>query len=172
MAQDGESRLPETNTVKMLSVLKALAQCHVILGLIRLILSTLADCIIIRAFVPAIIIVSGFIVHFYQHECWGECDWHSLATSLPRNSHCQIMCGDHVDDNMRISMTHAGLISAAILELLLALVKTIISSRTIRCTVRGPSVEMVPLNGGTTSMSCGPFDNATIKTEVTTSCVS
>nr|CDJ87538.1 unnamed protein product [Haemonchus contortus] len=206
------ARLSETSTVKMLSVLKALAQCHVILGLIMLILSTLADYVSSRIntirmygleeccsfyfivtglvglcgaasyrrglvitflvmsihaiiiFVPAIIIVSSFDIHFYQHECWGECDWHLLATSLPRNSRCQIMCGDHVDDNMRVSMTRlgtdyrldAGLIAAAILELLLALATTIISSRTICSTVRGPSVEMVPLNGDTTSMSRGP----------------
>ncbi|VDO46954.1 unnamed protein product [Haemonchus placei] len=197
------ARLSETSTVKMLSVLKylntqypplfqALAQCHVILGLIMLILSTLADYVSSRIntirmygleeccsfyfivtglvglcgaasyrrglvitflvmsihaiiiFVPAIIIVSSFDIHFYQHECWGECDWHLLATSLPRNSRCQIMCGDHVDDNMRVSMTRlgtdyrldAGLIAAAILELLLALATTIISSRTICSTVR------------------------------------
>lgn len=37
----------------------------------------------------------------FQHECWGECDWHLLATSLPTNSRCQILCGDHVDDAMR-----------------------------------------------------------------------
>ncbi|WKY15598.1 hypothetical protein Q1695_000797 [Nippostrongylus brasiliensis] len=206
------ARLSETSTVKMLSVLKALAQCHVILGLIMLILSTLADYVSSRIntirlygleeccsfyfvvtglvglcgaasyrrglvitflvmsihaiiiFVPAIIIVSSFDIHFYQHECWGECDWHLLATSLPRNSRCQIMCGDHVDDNMRVSMTRlgtdyrldAGLIAAAILELLLALATTVISSRTICSAVRGPSVEMVPLNGDTTSMSRVP----------------
>ncbi|KAK6759196.1 hypothetical protein RB195_021053 [Necator americanus] len=206
------TRLSEASTVKMLSVLKALAQCHVVLGLIMLILSTLADYVSSRIntirmygleeccsfyfivtglvglcgaasyrrglvitflvmsihaiiiFVPAIIIVSSFDIHFYQHECWGECDWHLLATSLPRNSRCQIMCGDHVDDNMRVSMTRlgtdyrldAGLIAAAILELLLALATTIISSRTICSAVRGPSVEMVPLNGDTTSISRGP----------------
>ncbi|XGW18839.1 hypothetical protein V3C99_002994 [Haemonchus contortus] len=74
------------------------------------------------------------------------------------------MCGDHVDDNMRASMARlgtvyqldAGLISAAILELLSALVTIIFSSRTIRSTVWGLSVEMVPLNGDTTSMSRGP----------------
>ncbi|KAK6031259.1 hypothetical protein OSTOST_02585, partial [Ostertagia ostertagi] len=108
------ARLSETSTVKMLSVLKALAQCHVILGLIMLILSTLADYVSSRIntirmygleeccsfyfivtglvglcgaasyrrglvitflvmsihaiiiFVPAIIIVSSFDIHFYQ----------------------------------------------------------------------------------------------------------
>uniref|UniRef100_A0A1I7XF34 PGG domain-containing protein n=1 Tax=Heterorhabditis bacteriophora TaxID=37862 RepID=A0A1I7XF34_HETBA len=144
------ARLSETSTVKMLLILKALAQCHVVLGLIMLILSTLADYVSGRIntirmygleeccsfyfivtglvglcgaasyrrglvitflvmsihatiiFVPTIIIVSSFDIHFYQHECWGECDWHLLAISPPKNSRCQIMCGEHVDDNMRV----------------------------------------------------------------------
>ncbi|EPB70794.1 hypothetical protein ANCCEY_10117 [Ancylostoma ceylanicum] len=110
------ARLSETSTVKMLSVLKALAQCHVVLGLIMLILSTLADYVSSRIntirmygleeccsfyfivtglvglcgaasyrrglvitflvmsihaiiiFVPAIIIVSSFDIHFYQRS--------------------------------------------------------------------------------------------------------
>ncbi|CAI4224025.1 unnamed protein product [Auanema sp. JU1783] len=198
------ARLSESSTIKMLTILKALAQCHVVIGLIMLILSALADytsgrmntirlyglqeccsfyflvtgliglcgaasyrrglvitflvmaihAIII--FVPAVIIVSSFDIHFYQHECWGECDWHLLATSLPSNSRCQIMCGDHVDDNMRMTMTRlgtdykldAGLIAAAIVELGLAIGTTVIASKTICSTVKGPSVEMVPLNGG------------------------
>uniref|UniRef100_A0A183GI43 G_PROTEIN_RECEP_F2_4 domain-containing protein n=1 Tax=Heligmosomoides polygyrus TaxID=6339 RepID=A0A183GI43_HELPZ len=69
-------------------------------------------------FVPAIIIVSSFDIHFYQHECWGECDWHLLATSLPRNSRCQIMCGDHVDDNMRVYVTVFVLIHKKLLTFL------------------------------------------------------
>uniref|UniRef100_A0AC34RSY7 Uncharacterized protein n=1 Tax=Panagrolaimus sp. JU765 TaxID=591449 RepID=A0AC34RSY7_9BILA len=36
-------------------------------------------------FVPALIVTSSFDIHFYNHECWGECDWHLLAVSVP---HC------------------------------------------------------------------------------------
>ncbi|CAI5454780.1 unnamed protein product [Caenorhabditis angaria] len=204
-----EARLSETSTVKMLSLLKALANIHVLLGIIMMILSGLADyastrkntirlhgleeicsfyfvilgcvgicgsasyrrgiviaylvmCIhSILIFVPAIIIVSSFDIHFYQHECWGECDWHLLATSFPSNSQCQIFCGDNVNENMRRVMTRlgtdyrldAGLISAAILELLLAVVTLFVASRTLCAPLKEISdqapdmtVELQPLN--------------------------
>ncbi|CAL2051449.1 unnamed protein product [Caenorhabditis brenneri] len=206
-----EGRLSETTTVKMLSLLKALANIHVFLGIIMIVLSGLADyastrintirlhgleeicsfyfvlvglvgicgsasyrrglvitylvmCIhSIFIFVPAIITVSSFDIHFYQHECWGECDWHLLATSFPTNSRCQIMCGDHVDDAMRRRMTRlgtdyrldAGLIAAAILEFLLSIVTCVVASRTLfsplkelgdQGTPAELTVEMQPLN--------------------------
>lgn len=206
------ARLSETTTVKMLSLLKALANIHVLLGIIMIVLSGLADytstrintirlhgleeicsfyfvlvglvgicgsasyrrglvitylvmCIhSIFIFVPAIITVSSFDIHFYQHECWGECDWHLLATSFPTNSRCQIMCGDHVDDAMRRRMTRLGtdyrldavLITLAILEFILSIVTCVVASRTLFSPLKELgdqgtaaaelTVEMQPLN--------------------------
>uniref|UniRef100_A0A0M3HY69 Uncharacterized protein n=1 Tax=Ascaris lumbricoides TaxID=6252 RepID=A0A0M3HY69_ASCLU len=90
-------------------------------------------------FVPSIIIVSSFDIHFYQAECFGECDWHLLATSLPKNSRCQILCGENIDDNKRSTMTRlgteyrldAGIIAATILEMILAVVSTSLCCRDI-----------------------------------------
>ncbi|OZC10964.1 hypothetical protein X798_02108 [Onchocerca flexuosa] len=83
----------------------------------------------ILIFVPAIIIVSSFDIHFYQAECFGECDWHLLTPSLPENSRCQILCGENIDDNKRSLMTRlgteyrldAGIIAATILQMVLSL---------------------------------------------------
>uniref|UniRef100_A0A915Q0D7 Uncharacterized protein n=1 Tax=Setaria digitata TaxID=48799 RepID=A0A915Q0D7_9BILA len=157
-------------------LLKCLAQCHVVLGLIIFILAALADYMSSRIntirmvgleeccsfyfiltgiigicgsashrrglilafmvmslhailiFTPAIVIVSSFDIHFYQAKCFGECDWHLLATSLPENSRCQILCGENIDDNKRSSMTRlgteyrldAGIIAATILQMILS----------------------------------------------------
>ncbi|CAD6190500.1 unnamed protein product [Caenorhabditis auriculariae] len=111
--------------------------------------------------VPAIIIVSSFDIHFYQHECWGECDWHLLATSFPNNSRCQILCGQHVDETMRRRMTRlgtdyrldAGIIAAAILEFFLAIATTVIASRTLFIPTKESSMELVPLNAGNVEAS-------------------
>ncbi|CAD5227522.1 unnamed protein product [Bursaphelenchus okinawaensis] len=88
----------------------------------------------ILVFVPATIIVASFDIHFYNRECYGECDWHLLSASLPRNSRCQILCGSNIDDNRRSSMSRlgtdyrldAGIISLACLELILSLVTTVL----------------------------------------------
>ncbi|VDN01201.1 unnamed protein product [Thelazia callipaeda] len=168
-------------------LLKCLAQCHVVLGLIIFILAALADYVSSRIhtirmigleeccsfyfiltgiigicgaasrrralilgfmimslhasliFAPAIIIVSSFDIHFYQAECFGECDWHLLGTSLPQNSRCQILCGENIDDNRRNSMTRlgteyrldAGIIAATILQLILFLVSAFVCCREI-----------------------------------------
>uniref|UniRef100_A0A914USB4 Uncharacterized protein n=1 Tax=Plectus sambesii TaxID=2011161 RepID=A0A914USB4_9BILA len=162
--------------VRLHSQLKALAQCHVVLGLIILILSALADYVSSRIntlrfigmheccafyfmvtgivgicgaasyrrglviaflvmclhaaviFVPIIVIASSFDIHFYQHECWGQCDWPLLATSLPKDSRCQILCGEAIDENRRTTMTRlgtdyrldAGIIAAALIEFFLS----------------------------------------------------
>lgn len=175
------------NRFRTHGMLKCLAQCHVVLGLIILILSALADYVSSRIhtirmvgleeccsfyfiltgiigicgaashrrglilafmvmslhavliFVPAIIIVSSFDIHFYQAECFGECDWHLLAASLPKNSRCQILCGENIDDNKRSSMTRlgteyrldAGIIAAAILEMILSLLSASFCCREI-----------------------------------------
>ncbi|VIO89221.1 Uncharacterized protein BM_BM5122 [Brugia malayi] len=168
-------------------LLKCLAQCHVVLGLIIFILAALADYMSSRIhtirmigleeccsfyfiltgiigicgsashrrglilafmvmnlhailiFVPAIVIVSSFDIHFYQAECFGECDWHLLATSLPENSRCQILCGENIDDNKRSLMTRlgteyrldAGIIAATILQLVLSLFSASLCCREI-----------------------------------------
>ncbi|KAI6244046.1 hypothetical protein M3Y99_00074000 [Aphelenchoides fujianensis] len=85
-------------------------------------------------FMPVIIIVSSFDIHFYKRECWGQCDWHLLSASLPQNSQCQILCGQHIDENKRSTMSRlgtdyrldAGIISLAILELLLSVLTTVL----------------------------------------------
>ncbi len=69
---------------------------------------------------PMAIVYSSFDIHFYkvafhlyhmcvvrmgrfrvQKECWGACDWHLLSASLPKNSRCQILCGDEIEENRR-----------------------------------------------------------------------
>jgi hypothetical protein len=90
-------------------------------------------------FAPAVIIVSSFDIHFYNRECWGQCDWHLLSVSMPKDSKCQILCGENIDDNRRNTMSRlgtdyrldAGLISLAILELLLSVVTTVLCSRQV-----------------------------------------
>jgi len=187
------------------SQLKALAQVHVVLGLVLLILGALADYVSSRInsfrlyglhevcalyfilcgvigicgsashrrglliaylvmgihsaaiFAPIIVIVSSFDIHFYQHECWGECDWHLLAPRLSQNSRCQILCGEHVDDFRRGTMTRlgtdyrldAGMIAGACLEILLAILTVALCIRGI-CNVRGfisipPATEMMTI---------------------------
>lgn len=177
-------------------MLKCLAQCHVVLGLIIFILAALADYVSSRIhtvrligleeccsfyfiltgivgicgsashrrglilafmvmslhavliFVPAIVIVSSFDIHFYQAECYGECDWYLLAASLPKNSRCQILCGENLDDNKKSSMTRlgtefrldAGIIAAAILELFLSLLSAALCCREICADCRRPLI--------------------------------
>ncbi|PAV88989.1 hypothetical protein WR25_14948 [Diploscapter pachys] len=113
----------------------------------------------ILIFVPTIIIYSGFDIHFYKHECYGECDWHLL--SMPNNSRCQIFCGTNVSDNMKGFMTRlgtdyrldAGLIALSICELIIAIISATVSSKTLCGTPKTPPMEMAPLNGATTSDS-------------------
>lgn len=113
-------------------------------------------------FAPIIIISSSFDIHFYNNQCWGECDWHLLSASLPKNSRCQILCGDNIDSNLKSSMSRlgtdyrldAGLISLAILEFFLSLTTTGLcvrqifgcSSREQPANTAGTNVELQPLN--------------------------
>jgi vacuolar-type H+-ATPase subunit I/STV1 len=91
----------------------------------------------ILIFVPTVIITSSFDIHFYNHECWGECDWHLLSAYLPKNSKCQILCGQNIDDSLRLSMTRlgtdyrldAGIITLACIEFLLSIVTTVICAQ-------------------------------------------
>ncbi|CAJ0962266.1 unnamed protein product, partial [Mesorhabditis belari] len=195
-------RITEGATLRLLSILKMLAQIHVFLGILMLILSALADYVSSRKntirlnglleccsfyfvvmgsvglcgaasyrrglviailvmsvhailiFVPGIVIVSSFDIHFHKHECWGSCDWHLLATSLPQNSQCQILCGTNVDEHKRSVMTRlgtdyrldAGLIALAGLELLFAIATFLISLKIICSKItQQPIVEMMPL---------------------------
>ncbi|KAE9551902.1 hypothetical protein FO519_004893 [Halicephalobus sp. NKZ332] len=88
-------------------------------------------------FVPTAIITSSFDIHFYNHECWGECDWHLLSASLPQDSKCQILCGKNIDDSQRLSMNRlgtdyrldAGIITLACIEMILALMTTFVCSQ-------------------------------------------
>jgi len=88
---------------------------------------------------PAITIASSFDIHFYNRECWGHCDWHLLSASVPKNSRCQILCGENIDDNQKSSMSRlgtdyrldAGLISLAILEFLLSICTTVLCFKQI-----------------------------------------
>ncbi|CAB3399591.1 unnamed protein product [Caenorhabditis bovis] len=203
-----EVKLPEASAAKMLSLLKALANIHVVLGIIMIVLSALADYASSRIktlrlhgleeicsfyfvlfgivgimgsasyrrslvvaylvmsihavviFVPAIIIASSFDIHFYQHECWGYCDFHLLTFSS--NSQCQINCGSKVDPSMRRNMTRlgtdvrldAGMIAAASIEFILAIVTCIVAARTLLAPLKDSqeldnneqNVEMQPLN--------------------------
>ncbi|VDK34347.1 unnamed protein product [Gongylonema pulchrum] len=184
--RSGSDRCSE-NFLRSHGMLKCLAQCHVVLGLIIFILAALADYVSSRIptirlvgleeccsfyfiltgivgicgsashrhglilafmimsfhavfiFAPTIVIVSSFDIHFYQAECFGQCDWHLLATSLPKNSRCQILCGENIDDNKRSSMTRlgteyrldAGIIAAAILQLILSVFSASLCCRDI-----------------------------------------
>ncbi|GMT04458.1 hypothetical protein PENTCL1PPCAC_26632, partial [Pristionchus entomophagus] len=107
-------------------------------------------------FVPGIIISSSFDIHFYQHECWGECDWHLL--NIPNSSRCQILCGEGLSVNQKSQMTRLGtdmrvdavMISLAILELLFSVLTVCVTARLmilsdsrLRDKVRS---EMQPLN--------------------------
>jgi len=88
-------------------------------------------------FVPTTIITSSFDIHFYNHECWGECDWHLLSVSLPQDSKCQILCGKNIDDSQKLSMNRlgtdyrldAGIITLACIEMILALMTTFVCSQ-------------------------------------------
>jgi len=110
-------------------------------------------------FVPLIVIVSSFDIHFYQHECWGQCDWHLLAPRLSHNSRCQILCGENVDEFSRGHFTRLGteyrldaaMIAGAGLELLLALATAVLCTRGI-CSICGlveprhDPLELLPLD--------------------------
>ncbi|VDD89621.1 unnamed protein product [Enterobius vermicularis] len=99
---------------------------------------------VIMIFVPAIVIVSSFDIHFHQAECFAQCDWHLLATSLPKDSKCQILCGANVTDNQRSQMSRlgtdfkldAGIIAASILELIFALGSAILCGRKLGAVCR------------------------------------
>ncbi|GMT32864.1 hypothetical protein PFISCL1PPCAC_24161, partial [Pristionchus fissidentatus] len=86
-------------------------------------------------FVPGIVIASSFDIHFYQHECWGSCDWHLL--NIPTSSRCQILCGEGLSTNQKGQMTRLGtdvrvdavMIALAIFELLFSIVTVIASAR-------------------------------------------
>ncbi|KAH7719021.1 Protein M60.6 [Aphelenchoides avenae] len=112
-------------------------------------------------FAPIVIIVSSFDIHFYNRECWGQCDWHLLSASLPKNSKCQILCGENIDDNRRSTMSRlgtdyrldAGLISLAILELLLSVVTTVLCCRQVfglcslgKSDISASNLELQPLH--------------------------
>ncbi|KHN72172.1 hypothetical protein Tcan_09392 [Toxocara canis] len=199
VAQSGDTTT-SPNILRLHGMLKCLAQCHVVLGLIIFILAALADYVSSRIntirlvgleeccsfyfimtgiigicgaashrrgliiafmimsmhaaiiFVPAIVIVSSFDIHFYQAECFGQCDWHLLATSLPKDSRCQILCGENINDNQRSTMTRlgteyrldAGIIAATILEMILAIISTSLCCRDIcsLCHTPGRSSEV------------------------------
>uniref|UniRef100_A0A914C1A5 Uncharacterized protein n=1 Tax=Acrobeloides nanus TaxID=290746 RepID=A0A914C1A5_9BILA len=113
-------------------------------------------------FAPIVIIVSSFDIHFFNHECWGECDWTLLSASLPRDSRCQILCGkEAIDENRLSTMSRlgtdyridAGLITLSIIEFLLSVATTILCFRQIfgfmsaeKCINPTANVELVPLN--------------------------
>ncbi|KAI6205505.1 hypothetical protein M3Y94_00799900 [Aphelenchoides besseyi] len=112
-------------------------------------------------FMPVIIIVSSFDIHFYKRECWGQCDWHLLSASLPQNSRCQILCGDNIDEYKRSTMSRlgtdyrldAGIISLATLELLLSIVTTILCIKQVfgfsmqdESNTANVPLELAPLN--------------------------
>uniref|UniRef100_A0A0K0EEB4 MARVEL domain-containing protein n=1 Tax=Strongyloides stercoralis TaxID=6248 RepID=A0A0K0EEB4_STRER len=185
---------------RMENILKVLSKCHVVVGLICLVLSALADYLsstvqtlrfyglqevcsfyfvlhgivgivgaasrrrgIIIAFMimslhailifcPAIIITASFDIHFYQHECWGVCDWHLLTTNIGQDSKCQILCGASVDYQKRSTMTRlgtdyklmAGLITISIIELLLTIASTLVCSQDIfkgHCNILSSTLE-------------------------------
>lgn len=88
---------------------------------------------------PVVVISSTFDIHFYNRECWGECDWHLLSASVPNNSRCQILCGENLDANQKSSMSRlgtdyrldAGLIALAVLEFLLCVVHSVLCFKQI-----------------------------------------
>uniref|UniRef100_A0A915EMR1 Uncharacterized protein n=1 Tax=Ditylenchus dipsaci TaxID=166011 RepID=A0A915EMR1_9BILA len=122
-------------------------------------------------FAPMIIIASSFDIHFYKRECWGSCDWHLLSASIPKNSRCQILCGDNIDSNQKSSMSRlgtdyrldAGLITLAIMEMLLSLATTALCFKEVfgwrmRKAKEAVNVEMQPLhhNGNTLEQAVQP----------------
>ncbi|VDM91519.1 unnamed protein product [Litomosoides sigmodontis] len=170
--------------LRLHGLLKCLAQCNVVLGLIIFILAALADymssrihtirmigleeCCSFYFILTGIIGICGSASHrrslilAFMAKCFGECDWHLLATSLPENSRCQILCGENIDDNKRSLMTRlgteyrldAGIIAATILQMGLSLFSASVCCREI-CMECRPAVwnidnqqldMMVPLN--------------------------
>uniref|UniRef100_A0A0N5AHY4 Tetraspanin n=1 Tax=Syphacia muris TaxID=451379 RepID=A0A0N5AHY4_9BILA len=92
-------------------------------------------------FVPTVIIVSSFDIHFNKAECFAQCEWHLLAPTLPRDSKCQILCGGLVTENQKDKMSRlgtdfrldAGIIAASILEMLFGVGSALLSCRILGC---------------------------------------
>uniref|UniRef100_A0A7E4VFI7 Tetraspanin n=1 Tax=Panagrellus redivivus TaxID=6233 RepID=A0A7E4VFI7_PANRE len=178
---------PPESVLKLHNFLKCLSKCHVIVGLVMLILGAYADVVSHRAktvrlhgviescaiyfllmgiagicgaashrrgliitfflmgmhaiaiFVPTVIITSSFDIHFYNQQCFGECDWHLLSAYLPKDSKCQILCGANIDDNQRLSMNRlgtdyrldAGIIALACIELFISIGTTVLCAQQI-----------------------------------------